>query len=79
MVIPLSHTKEPSSVGVVSKGVVSDEKSQCGGCGSCVHEKSEGDNVREKEKDNITEHQTYAQSLVDTETSLNIHRMLVNN
>ena len=79
MVIPSSHTKGPSSVGVVSKGVVSDEESRCGGCGSREHEKSESDIVRGKEEDNITEHQTFSQSSVDdTEYSLNIHRMLVN-
>ena len=67
-------------MGVVSKGVASVEERRCGGYGSCDHEKSEDDVVRKKEEDNITEHQTYVQSSVDdTESSLNIHRMLVNN
>ena len=79
LVIPSSHPKGSSSVGVVSKGVASVEESRCGGCGSCDHEKSEDDVVREKEEDNITE-QTHVQSSVDdTESLLNIHRMLVNN
>ena len=79
MVIPSSHPKRSSSVGVVSKGVASVEERHCGECGSCDHEKSE-DDVREKEEDNITEHQIHVQSSVDdTESSLNIHRMLVIN
>ena len=80
LVIPSSHPKGSSSVGVVSKGVASVEESRCGGCGSCDHEKSKNDVVREKEEDNITEHQTHVRSSVDdTESLLNIHRMLVNN
>ena len=78
MVIP-SSPKGSSSVGVVSKGVASVEERRCGGCGSCDHEKSEDDVVREKEEDNITEHQIHVRSSVDdTESSLSIHRMLVN-
>ena len=66
-------------MGVVSKGVASVEESRSGECDSCEHEKSKDDVLREKEKDNITE-QTHVQSTVDdTESSLNIHRMLVHN